>query len=99
SVRTLGADVPPVIEVAPEVSGSWLREIVVEVRAHDPDGDTLDRLDADLSDLPGATFTTSSDHTRGTLRWIPGIAASRPAPHLVTFTAANQRSASAGSRI
>src|SRR6185503_14589344 len=44
AVQTLGADVPPVVQADAEVTGSWLTEVVVEVSAHDPEGEPIDFL-------------------------------------------------------
>ena len=99
AVQALGADVPPVVDAPSDASGSWGREIAVDVSAHDPEGDTLATLGADLTGLPGATFTVAADRTHGTLRWTPGFAAVRNEPYAVTFTAHNALSGSATTRI
>lgn len=99
SVQVLGADVPPVVQVDPNPVGSWAREVVVEVSAFDPEGDPIDLLEADLAALPGATFSVTSDRTRGTLRWRPGFGDIRDDPYAVTFTARNAVTGSASSMI
>ena len=95
AVQLLGADVPPVVVAPSEASGSWAREIDVDVTAHDPEGEPIDSLTADLSGLPGATFTVSADHSHGTLHWTPGFGAARDDPYPVTFTAHNAATSSA----
>ncbi len=99
AVQPFGADVPPVIDVATEVSGSWMRELVVVVSARDPEGEPIDGLEADLSWLPGASFTVAPDHAHGTLRWRPGFADVRVDPHFVTFIARNAAATAASTRI
>jgi len=99
AVHVLGADVPPVVDVDATVAGNWMREVVVEVSARDPESEPIDSLEADLSRLPGATFTVDPDHSRGTLRWSPSIEDVRDDPYLVTFTARNGAVTSATSRI
>src|SRR6185503_2227746 len=99
AVQLLGADVPPVVEAPSDALGSWAREVVVEVGAHDPEGDPIVSLEAGLSGLPGATFTVNADHTHGTLRWTPGFDAARDEPYVVTFSAHNAVTGSATTRI
>ena len=99
AVQLLGADVPPVVEAPTDAFGSWARQIVVDVAAHDPEGEPIDSLGVDLSGLPGATFTVSGDHSHGTLRWTPGFDAVRDEPYAVTFTGRNAATSSATTRI
>jgi len=99
AVQLLGADVAPVVEVQADAFGSWARDVVVDVSAHDPEGEPIDALEADLSGLPGASFTVAADHTHGTLRWHPSFAAVRDDPYAVTFTARNAATGSATTRI
>jgi hypothetical protein len=99
AVQLLGADVPPVVEAPSDALGSWAREVVVEVGAHDPEGDPIVSLEAGLSGLPGATFTVNADHSHGTLRWTPGFDAARDEPYVVTFSAHNAVTGSATTRI
>src|SRR5205085_11430099 len=99
SVRTLGTDVPPVVQVSSDVSGSWRRQVAFLVSAHDPEGEPINGLEADLSGLPGATFTVSPDRTLGTLRWFPRIEDVRDEPYIVTFSARNAAVTTASTRI
>ena len=67
--------------------GDWGVEgmpLTVSVSAADPNGDPIVSLEA--SNLPaGATFTTDSTLTHGTLRWTPDY--TRAGQYVVTFTA------------
>ena len=99
AVQTLGADVAPVVDAVADVYGSWAREVVVEVGARDPEADPITALEADLTGLPGATFSVAADRTHGTLRWTPGIGAVRDEPYAVTFTARNAATGTATTRI
>lgn len=99
AVQALGADVPPVVEADADASGSWMSDVVVEVAAHEPEGEPIEVLEADLSGLPGATFTVATDLSRGTLRWRPSLEDVGDTPHVVTFTARNAAATSATTRI
>ena len=89
TVQALGPDVPPIVNADADVHGSWARDVVVEVSALDPEGEPIDSLKANLTGLPGATFTVNSDRTLGTLRWHPGFEDVRDDPYVVSFTAGN----------
>lgn len=99
TVQVLGADVPPVVQVDPNPVGSWAREVIVEVSVFDPEDDPIDFLEADLTGLPGATFSVTSDRTRGTFRWRPVFTDIRDEPYVVTFTARNARVGSASTNL
>ena len=99
AVQLLGPDVPSVVQVNADVNASWAHEVVVDVSALDPEGDPLDTLQADLAGLPGATFTVSSDHTHGTLRWQPRFEDIRDDPYVVAFSARNAATGTASTRI
>jgi hypothetical protein len=63
--------------------------LTIAVSASDPDGDPIQRLDADLSVLPrgsDAAFVASADQTSGTLTWTPTYE-DAGGPYLVTFRA------------
>jgi hypothetical protein len=94
-----GEDVPPVLEAVARVAGTWTRDVVVEVTARDPEGTAIAALEADLSALPGASFTVKPDRRRGTLRWRPRFVDVRDEPHVVTFTARNALVASTATQI
>ena len=99
AVQLLGADVPPVVQAAADAYGSWARDIAVDVTARDPEGEPIDSLTANLSGLPGATFTVSPDHTHGTLHWTPGFDAVSDNAYAVTFTAHNAATSSVTTQI
>jgi len=99
AVQALGPDVPPVVQVNTDLNASWAHEVVVEVSALDPEGDPIDSLQANLAGLPGATFSFSSDHTHGTLRWHPGFEDIRDDPYVVLFSARNAVTGTASTKI
>jgi hypothetical protein len=94
-----------VCDVAPTVTvvltnGAVGVPVVVNVTAHDANGDAITSLTADVSALPAgnnAVFTANATNTAGTLVWTPqaGQAGSYP----VTYTASNSLSGSAGGTI
>ena len=93
---TLGMDNAPVISVPARQSGSPSIPIVVRVTAHDPDGDPIQSLTADLSRLPpedGATFQADPGDTSGTMSWTPD--ADDTSTYVVVFHAQNSLSATA----
>lgn len=99
AVELLGADVPPVVAAPRDAPTGPTHEVVIPVTVHDPEGEPLDALEADLTNLPEATFTVSGDRTSGTLRWRPGFEHVRDAPYDVTFTARNAAATSLPTRI
>ncbi len=91
-------DRAPAIVAPAAVSGNEGAPIVIAVTASDPDGEALSALTAELSGLPaghGAVFTSSPDHSAGSLSWSPTFADS--GTYAIVFTAANSLSATATS--
>src|SRR5262249_39365917 len=97
--QRLGVEVPPVVTAPLEATASWLRPLTIDVTARDPQDEPINMLTPDLSGAPGAVFITSTDRTRGTLRWSPRITDVRDAPYVVKFTAINGSSSSATTSI
>ncbi|HEY6572411.1 MAG TPA: S8 family serine peptidase, partial [Candidatus Eisenbacteria bacterium] len=62
----------PVVTAPPQARGAEGTLLEFEVSASDPDGDPIDSLQADLSELPGSPlFTVNADRTHGLFRWTP----------------------------
>jgi len=87
----IGGDSPPVITGVPGNLSVGLDQVfVVDVSASDPNGEPIDSLSADLSEMPRsstATFTASADHHTGRLSWTPGP--TDIGSHEITFRASN----------
>lgn len=95
-------DRPPVMSAPEAITVVRQRPMTVSVAVADPDGDAITSLTADLSGLPaggGASFTPGPGNTTGILSWTPGANDARPAPYVVTFTAANRKTALASTAI
>ena len=94
-----GVDVPPVVDAVADVEASWGRDVVIDVTASDPDGDPIASLEADLAGLPGASFSVTTDHKHGVLRWSPRFPDVREEPYSITFTARNAAVGSTTTRV
>jgi hypothetical protein len=95
-VVTIGGGRPPVVTAPAVITGTVGVPISFSVTASDPDGDAIASLTA--APLPaGATFTPNAGNTSGAFEWTPGV--SQVGDHIVTFTAANDRSGNATTRI
>jgi hypothetical protein len=91
-------DVPhaPVVTAPATVAGLAGTPVSFSVTASDPDGDAIASLTA--TPLPaGATFTPNGTNKSGAFLWTPG--ASQTGNFDVTFTASNDRTGSATTRI
>ncbi len=65
---------PPVVTAPGSVSTQEGTPLVIEVSASDPDGDPIQTLTADFSNLPpghNAVFVANADHSAGRLDWTP----------------------------
>ncbi len=95
-------DRPPSI-AAPDTSrGVPGTPIVVRIAVSDPDGDLIQSVTADLSQLPegsNAVFSMDEGNLAGTLTWTAVAADVRSAPYGVTFLATNAASGSASTAI
>ncbi len=94
---TVTVDRPPVVTAPPTQSVNENAPLSFGVTAADPDGQPIGSLVA-TGLPPGATFTPNGANTAGTFQWTPGFDAA-PGPYVVTFTAANGTSGSAGTSI
>ncbi len=84
------ADLPPQVQAPGSVDAIVGTQLSVSVTAHDPNGDAIDSLFADLSRLPNgndANFRPAPDHLSGRLTWTPSL--SDTGTYLITFTAMN----------
>ena len=91
-------DRPPVVTAPGKVTAEEEEKLVVVVTAQDPDGHPITSFTA--SGLPpGATFTTNSSKTSGTLNWTPDDDDGRYESYVVTFTAKNALTGSATTAI
>ncbi|HMI30699.1 MAG TPA: T9SS type A sorting domain-containing protein, partial [Candidatus Limnocylindrales bacterium] len=81
------SDQAPSVTSPLAVNGEEGGDLSFTVSASDPNGDAIESLTADLSDLPGenATFTANEDNTEGTLNWEMAVGDS--GTYNVTFTA------------
>ena len=95
-------DRPPSI-AAPDTSrGVPGTPIEVRIAVSDPDGDPIQSVTADLSQLPegsNAVFSMDAGNLAGTLTWTAVTADVRSAPYGVTFLATNAASGSASTAI
>jgi len=92
----LGVDQPPVVVAPAQKSFAVTGAVILRVTAHDPDGDPIHSLTADLSQLPpedGATFHTDSTDTVGILTWLTDT--DDVGNYVVSFRAQNAATASA----
>jgi hypothetical protein len=92
----LGGDRPPVVVAPTQKSVPVSSVVVVRVTAHDPDGDPIHSLTADLSQLPiedTPTFRVDSTDTIGVLTWITD--SDDVGTYVVSFHAQNASTASA----
>ncbi len=95
-VAVAAPDRAPLLSAATNLFATSGQAFVLTVTASDPDGDAIDSLTADLSDLPpadGAVFTSNPSGTSGTLTWTPGLG-DDAGPFEVSLTASNALTAS-----
>ncbi|HEX6031514.1 MAG TPA: FG-GAP-like repeat-containing protein [Tepidiformaceae bacterium] len=95
-------DHPPVVKAPKSSTTSEGVQVTVAVTASDPDGPAIATLTANVAGLPlghNATFVTDPGNSSGTFRWTPGYMDARPTPYSVTFTASNNLSGSASTKI
>jgi hypothetical protein len=90
-IHVTAPPLPPVVSSPATVEARSNETVTIHVTAMDPNNESIAWIGADLSGLPagnGASFTSSSDHTSGTLSWTPTVSDSGGV-YTVTFTASN----------
>jgi hypothetical protein len=88
TITVINVDRAPIVTAPATMTVSEGQQVVVNVSAVDPDGETIGSLEA--TGLPaGATFVPDGTNTSGMLTWNTTTADGRTAPYVVTFTATN----------
>jgi len=95
-------DHPPVVQAPNKITSGEGNPISFAITANDPDGPAISSLTASFAALPlghNATFAANASNTGGTFSWTPTFQDARPTAYLVTFTATNVLSDTAGTKI
>jgi hypothetical protein len=85
-------DRAPVVTAPSTAKSHSSSTVSFTVTASDPDGDPINSLAIDLSNLTGATFTVNATKTSGTFNWTPHVS---QGDYTATFIGANALSGSA----
>jgi|GEM_PF-3351837 len=88
---TFVVDHQPVVTAAATATIAPGATLILNITATDPDGEAIDALTADLSNLPSGnpgSFTAGSTNMSGTLTWTPRLA--DVGSYTVTFSASNR---------